>query len=151
MPRADTHKKRATLLRIIAEVRKLKEIQTDDVMELCDCSDSGARKYLMSLFDAGILVKLRCAWVRGGSFGPRIYGLTDDELLIGQFIADHSPKAELTPSVAARRTRLGYLADQAARGRFVHMDHYAESVKVRRDDLVAALFGAAGAAGGGCE
>jgi hypothetical protein len=143
MPKAQTHKKRATLIGLIDETRRLGEIQVDNVMELCDCSDSGARKYLKELFDSRILIKLRYAWCKGGNFGPRIYGLTNDDELISQFIEENSPGVQLKPLIEPTRTASGYFVEQAKVGIFAQFCTRSEQVKIRRDPLVACLFGPA--------
>lgn len=135
------------LIQILDELRILGEIHNDNVMEICGCSDSGARKYLAELFAAGVIVKLRCAWVHGGSFGPRVYGLSDDKALVEKFIAEHSPQQELQPLTPQVRTITGYPADAAKAGVFAQFQHKVDEVaKVQRDELVAALFGPAGTA-----
>lgn len=146
MAKGQTLKRLANLRRLVQEVRAVGEVDVYNVIEIFDCSDSGARKYLAELVDNGVLVfKGNAPTANGGQFGARIYELTPDEDLIREFVGNLDPDSPTRQMPEPTRTLTGYPAERAKTGVFAQFQHQGrEQRKVFRDPLVAFLFGPAG-------
>ena len=143
MAKGQTLKRLANLRKLVAEALHLGEVDVYNVIEIFNCSDSGARKYLAELVCKGVLIHTHNAPTSKGMYGARIFQPTKDEALIQEFIGSLEPEAPARDDKTAR-TLTGYPAERAKSGVFLQFQHQAKPVrKVVRDPLVAALFGPA--------
>ena len=126
--------------------------EASEICEILNLSPSGARKYIGDALDAGLLIK--AAYVKrisgnGITYLSNSYILTTDETVIKHFFDQHPATEDAEPDAVTPATTIpstgfnGYLKNQSRSGIYSDRARAVARLKIKRDPLVAALFGGA--------
>lgn len=141
-----TRRRQDNTRKLISELAK-REMMADEICFFFGYSPSGVRKYIRALREAGVIELAGYAEGTAAYLGKAVYRLTPDADRISAFLEllDHGDTPQTTARVGNSRIK-----HPPGSGRLHIMDddtYYRikpEPVVCRRDELVAALFGAAG-------
>jgi hypothetical protein len=141
--------RRSTLFRIerltaLVEALSARDLGLADIADLLHCSASASRNYAFELTDAGI-IRLAPGPQVGGSGGRRLYRITPDRALVDAFMSvlANPGACDVTRANAGRKPDASPRGAAGGKGRAQEPEFVCNPfpVVVRRDPLVAALFG----------
>ena len=140
-----TRRRSVNFRRLVSWARGRDQFEADEIGAVLDQSPSGARKYIGDAVDFGLFVKLPPIVRHNGSgveFQRMCYTLTTDEAIIERFFDQHPATEDAEPETTMPSTGFnGYLKNQSRVGIYSDRARAVARLKVKRDPLVAALFG----------